>query len=191
MTFYKWNELCLLSLFYSDSTHFYFCRWHKEKISYSDVGQACKNCAAEQDYLYRNKVKKEDSSWLNLFCLWTVKFFITKMTFLQRKNFPCFFISIRSSQNFMCITMIIYVCRINVFNIKLCYSDNGPSIKWIKEKICKRHCARVLLIAFSSFSSLQKHPFLLALRCWGRFAWRNVCDSATEIPYWWCKSMFT
>ena len=31
-------------------------------------------------------------------------------------------------------------------------------------------------------SSLQKHPFLLALRCWGRFARRNVCDSATEIP---------
>ena len=31
--------------------------------------------------------------------------------------------------------------------------------------------------------SLQKHPFLLALRRWGRFARRNVCDSATEIPY--------
>ena len=67
VTFYKWNELCLLSLFYSHSTHFYFCRWHKEKISYSNVGQACKNFAAEQDYLYRNKVRKEDSSWLNLF----------------------------------------------------------------------------------------------------------------------------
>ena len=39
--------------------------------------------------------------------------------------------------------------------------------------------------------SLGKHPFLLALRRWGRFAWRNVCDSATEIPYWWRKSMFT
>ena len=32
--------------------------------------------------------------------------------------------------------------------------------------------------------SLRKHPFLLALRRWGRFARRNVCDSATEIPYW-------
>ena len=31
--------------------------------------------------------------------------------------------------------------------------------------------------------SLRKHPFLLALRRWGRFAWRNICDSATEIPY--------
>ena len=35
--------------------------------------------------------------------------------------------------------------------------------------------------------SLRKHPFLLALRRWGRFARRNVCDSATEIPYWWRK----
>ena len=35
--------------------------------------------------------------------------------------------------------------------------------------------------------SLRKHPFLLALRLWGRFARRNVCDSATEIPYWWRK----
>ena len=32
-------------------------------------------------------------------------------------------------------------------------------------------------------TSLQKHPFLLALRRWGRFAWRNICDSAAEIPY--------
>ena len=32
-------------------------------------------------------------------------------------------------------------------------------------------------------SSLRKHPFLLALRRWGRFAQRNVCDSATKIPY--------
>ena len=35
--------------------------------------------------------------------------------------------------------------------------------------------------------SLRKHPFLLALRRWERFARRNVCDSATEIPYWWRK----
>ena len=39
--------------------------------------------------------------------------------------------------------------------------------------------------------NLRKHPFLLAHRCRGRFARRNVCDSATEIPYWWRKSMFT
>ena len=35
--------------------------------------------------------------------------------------------------------------------------------------------------------SLRKRPFLLALRRWGRFARRNVCDSSTEIPYWWRK----
>ena len=33
------------------------------------------------------------------------------------------------------------------------------------------------------FFSLRKHLFLLALRRWGRFARRNVCVSATEIPY--------
>ena len=43
----------------------------------------------------------------------------------------------------------------------------------------------------SLIGSLRKHPFLLALLRWGRFAPRNVCDSATEIPYWWRKSMFT
>ena len=43
---------------------------------------------------------------------------------------------------------------------------------------------------FQSISKkLRKHPFLLALRRWGRFARRNVCDSATEIAYWWRKSM--
>ena len=33
-------------------------------------------------------------------------------------------------------------------------------------------------------ASLWKQPFLLASYRWGRFAKRNVCDSATEIPYW-------
>ena len=36
-------------------------------------------------------------------------------------------------------------------------------------------------------SSLQKHPFLLVLRCWGCFARKNGCNSVIEIPYWWCK----
>ena len=38
-------------------------------------------------------------------------------------------------------------------------------------------------------TSLQKHPFLLALRCRGRFL-RNVHKPAVEIQYWWRKSMF-
>ena len=29
----------------------------------------------------------------------------------------------------------------------------------------------------------KKHPFLLALRRWGHFTRRNVCDLVTEIPY--------
>ena len=41
------------------------------------------------------------------------------------------------------------------------------------------------------YVSLQKQPFLLALRRWRRFARKNVCDLATEIPYWWRTSMFT
>ena len=35
--------------------------------------------------------------------------------------------------------------------------------------------------------SLRKHSFLHTPRRWGRLARRNVCDSATEIPYWWRK----
>ena len=50
---------------------------------------------------------------------------------------------------------------------------------------------RLLEFRIRMISSLRKHPFLLALRRWGRFARRNVCDSATEIPYWWRKSVFT
>ena len=40
-------------------------------------------------------------------------------------------------------------------------------------------------------SSLRKHPFLLAVPRQGRFARRNFCDSAAEIPYWRRKPMFT
>ena len=42
-------------------------------------------------------------------------------------------------------------------------------------------------LLFQSLFSLRKHPFLLALCRWGCFMRRNVCDSATEIPYWWRK----
>ena len=31
--------------------------------------------------------------------------------------------------------------------------------------------------------SLRIQSFLLASRCWGLFDSRNVCESATEIPY--------
>ena len=42
-------------------------------------------------------------------------------------------------------------------------------------------------VIFIWVSSLRKQPFLLVPRRWGRFARRIVCDSATEIPYWWRK----
>ena len=35
--------------------------------------------------------------------------------------------------------------------------------------------------------SLRIQPFFLAHRRWGRFARRNLCDSATDNPYWWRK----
>ena len=53
------------------------------------------------------------------------------------------------------------------------------------------HIALCRIFSHPWWCSLRKHPFLLALRRWGRFAGRNVCDSETEIPYWWRKSMFT
>lgn len=35
--------------------------------------------------------------------------------------------------------------------------------------------------------SLRKQPSLLVPCCWGLFARRDVCASATSIPYWLCK----
>ena len=52
-------------------------------------------------------------------------------------------------------------------------------------KPCLRNS--ICAIFVNVFSSLRKRPFLLALRRWGRFAQRNVRDSATEISYWWRK----
>ena len=54
-----------------------------------------------------------------------------------------------------------------------------------KTMICSfplRLTHNLLSYPFLSFS-LRKHPFLLALRRRGRFARRNVCDSAAEISY--------
>ena len=39
----------------------------------------------------------------------------------------------------------------------------------------------------SFVDSLRKQLFFLTLCLWGHFARNNVCDSATEIPYWWHK----
>ena len=62
---------------------------------------------------------------------------------------------------------IFFFCRIYVGWIRL---------KWWKHPQNGNVCG--------TLCSLRKHPFLHALRRWGRFVRRNVCDSATEIPYW-------
>ena len=42
-------------------------------------------------------------------------------------------------------------------------------------------------IVSGTLASLRKQPFLLAPCHWDIFARRKVCDSVTEIPYWWHK----
>ena len=59
------------------------------------------------------------------------------------------------------------------------YSDEGNYTSTMPTHMpTSSYCDKVL-------TSLQKQPFLLAPRCWGSSAKRNVCDSATEISYWW------
>ena len=47
------------------------------------------------------------------------------------------------------------------------------------QSFSRNSCPQVALLPpFFSFSTcLRKHPFLLALCCWGRFTPRNVCSS--------------
>ena len=77
--------------------------------------------------------------------------------------------------------------KLGIVNDLFTYKHNN-SMFWI---LMFQHFIFVLFFLHQTDLSLRKHPFLLALRRWGRFARRNVCDSATEIPYWWRKSMFT
>ena len=51
--------------------------------------------------------------------------------------------------------------------------------------------SRVFHIPHSKFSSANGRRFSSLVASEGRFARKNVCDSATEIQYWWRKSMFT
>ena len=54
--------------------------------------------------------------------------------------------------------------------------ETGITTEYDKTIFCRN-------LFIGQVSSLRKHPFLPALRQWGRFVRRNVCDSATEIPY--------
>ena len=65
---------------------------------------------------------------------------------------------------------------------------SGPP-NW--KKPYKKHLISLAFSVRTVNSSLRKHPFLLALRCRGRFARRNVCDSAAEIQYWWRKPIIS
>ena len=68
------------------------------------------------------------------------------------------------------------------------------SSKITPKKICLLYTRTIIMLITNislnftirtpwTWRSLRKHPFLLALHCWGRFARGNVCDLATEIPY--------
>ena len=86
------------------------------------------------------------------------------------------------------------------------YSENSIQtlliFSWVDpKKICLLYTETIIMLITNislnfkirtpwTWRSLRKHPFLLALRRRGRFARRNVCDLATEIPYWWRKPMF-
>ena len=50
--------------------------------------------------------------------------------------------------------------------------------------IChNQECRAGHFVGVTKGCSLRKQPFLLALRRWGRFVRRNVCDLAAQIPY--------
>ena len=81
-----------------------------------------------------------------------------------------------------------------VFVLSIYINDNHkqPSmfstITWnLKPKIFPKQLMSTLIVKFS----LRIQRFLLAPRRHGRVARRNVCDSVTEIPYWWRKSILT
>ena len=78
--------------------------------------------------------------------------------------------------------ILIYHHRFNDISFFTCNQRKERSFH-IKPYLRYSICA----IFINVFSSLRKRPFLLALRRWGRFARRNVCDSATKISYWWRK----
>ena len=50
-------------------------------------------------------------------------------------------------------------------------------------QVARRACSQAMYdCIYLMQTTLRKHPFLLALLRWGRFAQRNVCDSQTETP---------
>ena len=68
-------------------------------------------------------------------------------------------------------------------------TDTTCNIRQFSELSVRLH--KVLGTLRFKDGSLRIQRFLLAPRRLGRLARRNVRASATEIPYWWGKSMFT
>ena len=61
------------------------------------------------------------------------------------------------------------------------------SISFVQGGKTRLSCCPITFDSRLSPVSLRKQPFPPAPHRWGRFARRNVCDSRTEIPYWWRK----
>ena len=87
----------------------------------------------------------------------------------------------------------IWLLQLQIAMSLLYISHNAP---YLPPKILHNLCFSFLLgitavpreienNAYATFggASLRKRPFLLTLHRWVCFAWRNVCDSVTEIPY--------
>ena len=76
--------------------------------------------------------------------------------------------------------MFVFYCRI-LPSFHSNWSKVKTSVKHYLTDILQVQFRIIIVLGYKCYS-LRKHPFLLALRRWGRFARRNVCDSATEIP---------
>ena len=64
-----------------------------------------------------------------------------------------------------------------------------PQQYWVSKKVISMHAWDGYTCRFNL--GWQTLIFSSLIAAEGRFVRRNVCDSATEIPYWWRESMFT
>ena len=72
-----------------------------------------------------------------------------------------------------------YSCSFKIhFLVKLHLTSIHGSHNTQKVTECKEGCYLITIIV-----SLQKQSFLPSPCCLGHFVRRNICDSATEIPY--------
>ena len=79
-------------------------------------------------------------------------------------------------------SVFVFYCRI-LPSFHSNWSKVKTSVKHYLTDILQVQFKIIIVLGYKCYN-LRKHPFLLALRRWGRFGRRNVCDSATEIRYW-------